>query len=327
MPRILIVADVPGWAQHRHALGLQAHAPVGWEVVVEFTGTFGKLSDSQVASFDAVYYLSIYSAKRHSAAKRFVGLTASHALMFDKLDANNWQTIGVIGDRHNGLARSMLPQWDGIICRNQELRAAMAKINPSAVCFPAGVDTDVFYPIPSRHPHDKLVVGWCGNIGDGTERDFKGHKEIMEPLMAGAVSRYEFQVKTHAFDSDKAVGIDEMREWYQGLDVFLCTSSADGTPNPPFEAAACGCLVLSTDVGCLTDWNTIRDRGLLVLAYRDARTAIVTRRVLTTLLAKADDDREWLTVNAWALAHSMETEYSYKILAPKILDYVLTGAS
>ena len=323
MPRFLIVADVPGWAQHRHAIGLQAHAPDGWEVDVEFNGTFGSLSSQQIAAYDVVYYLSIYCAKRHPSAKRFVGLTASHALMFDHLDMNNYQTFGVTNDRHSRLARGMLPQWDGAVCRNQELRTAMAKFNPTAACFPAGVDTDIFYPLPDRKPHDKLVVGWCGNTGGKT--NFKGYREITEPLMTRCADHYEFQVKTHAFDSESAVGIDVMREWYQGLDVFLCTSSADGTPNPPFEAAACGCLVLSTDVGCLTDWTDIRERGLLVPAYRNEETAGVTIEAFEALLARADEDREWLTVNAWGLACSIETEYSYKVLAPKILNYVLNG--
>lgn len=325
MSRVLIVPDVYGWAQHRHAIGLQAYAPPECEVRIELSSALGSLSNPCIASFDAVYHLSVYSAHRHSAAKRFVGLVASDAIMFSSKDDADWRTLGVTKHRHIGLAKAMLPQWDGAVCRNQGLTRKMAPINRNAVCFPAGVDTRVFHYDPHKHPHDRLVVGWCGNTGNDDRRDCKGHKEIMQPLMEYLGDRYEWRVKTNAFDSKDALGVNAMREWYQGLDIFLCTSSADGTPNPPFEAAACGCMVISTDVGCLTDWDVIRKRGLLVPSYGNASEAKNIRSQIVTLLAKADADREWLTVNAWALMHSIQADYSYEVLAPRILDYVLTG--
>lgn len=48
----------------------------------------------------------------------------------------------------------------------------------------------------------------------------------------------------------------EMQEFYQGLQVFLCTSLTEGIPLPPLEAMACGVKVVLPDgVGILDDFE------------------------------------------------------------------------
>jgi len=40
-----------------------------------------------------------------------------------------------------------------------------------------------------------------------------------------------------------------MPNYYSQIDVYVCTSKIEGTPNPVLEAMACGVPVISTDVG------------------------------------------------------------------------------
>lgn len=47
----------------------------------------------------------------------------------------------------------------------------------------------------------------------------------------------------------KKLNENEMRDFYQSLDYYICLSDQEGTPNPALEAAACGCLLISTKVG------------------------------------------------------------------------------
>jgi glycosyltransferase involved in cell wall biosynthesis len=42
---------------------------------------------------------------------------------------------------------------------------------------------------------------------------------------------------------------EEMLEFYRSLDVYVCASRSEGTPNPCLEAAACGLPVITTPVG------------------------------------------------------------------------------
>jgi len=41
----------------------------------------------------------------------------------------------------------------------------------------------------------------------------------------------------------------EMVNCYSKIDLYVCTSKIEGTPNPILEAMACGVPIISTDVG------------------------------------------------------------------------------
>ena len=45
------------------------------------------------------------------------------------------------------------------------------------------------------------------------------------------------------------VTFGDMPEWYSHIDVLICASESEGTPNPVLEALACGVPVISTHVG------------------------------------------------------------------------------
>ena len=44
-----------------------------------------------------------------------------------------------------------------------------------------------------------------------------------------------------------------MPEYYNGIDIYVCTSRTEGTPNTVLEAMACGVPVISTDVGIVPE--------------------------------------------------------------------------
>ena len=44
-----------------------------------------------------------------------------------------------------------------------------------------------------------------------------------------------------------------MPEYYNKIDLYICASLNEGTPNPVLEAMACGVPVISTDVGIVPE--------------------------------------------------------------------------
>ena len=46
---------------------------------------------------------------------------------------------------------------------------------------------------------------------------------------------------------------EDMPEYYNGIDIYVCTSRTEGTPNTVLEAMACGVPVISTDVGIVPE--------------------------------------------------------------------------
>ena len=121
-----------------------------------------------------------------------------------------------------------------------------------------GVDLQKFIPnnlerfknIKKRN----LVIGWVGNSAWKKEvDDFKGVNTILKPVIAEMIAE---GYKVEEFFADRQVRMiphDKMPDYYSKIDVLVCTSKCEGTPNPVLEAMACGVPVISTEVGIVPD--------------------------------------------------------------------------
>jgi glycosyltransferase involved in cell wall biosynthesis len=55
-----------------------------------------------------------------------------------------------------------------------------------------------------------------------------------------------------------------MLDFYHSLDVYVCASRTEGTPNPCLEAAACGLPVVTTRVGNMPELIRDGENGFFV---------------------------------------------------------------
>ena len=118
---------------------------------------------------------------------------------------------------------------------------------------PDGVDLGMFSPARLERFDDvdrPLVVGWVGNSQWAADQeDFKGLHSIITPALDQlAAEGFELE----RLYADRAVAFvphREMPAYYGKIDVLLCASKIEGTPNPLLEAMACGVPVIITDVG------------------------------------------------------------------------------
>lgn len=121
-----------------------------------------------------------------------------------------------------------------------------------------GVSLEKFYPINlDRFKNIKkrnLVVGWVGNSAwEADTEDFKGVNTILKPTIE-KLSKDGYKVERFFADkTERMIPHDKMVEYYSKIDVLVCTSKIEGTPNPVLEAMACGVPVISTDVGIVND--------------------------------------------------------------------------
>ncbi|HOC03459.1 MAG TPA: glycosyltransferase family 4 protein, partial [bacterium] len=56
---------------------------------------------------------------------------------------------------------------------------------------------------------------------------------------------------------------ENMRLFYRKTDILLFPSFEDASPNPPMEAMACGCALVTTDVGGIRDFARQNESALI----------------------------------------------------------------
>lgn len=122
-----------------------------------------------------------------------------------------------------------------------------------------GVDLQKFYPINIERLRNvrnrELVIGWVGNSNwSGDEKkDHKGLNTIIKPAIEELIKE-GYKIKLKLTDKQqKQTPHDQMVNFYSKIDVYVCASINEGTPNPVLEAMACGVPVISTDVGIVPE--------------------------------------------------------------------------
>jgi GT2 family glycosyltransferase/glycosyltransferase involved in cell wall biosynthesis len=121
-----------------------------------------------------------------------------------------------------------------------------------------GIDLSLFRPKNLQRfknmGNRPLVLGWVGNSKWASElEDFKGLKTIILPAIQ-RLSNEGLSVRAHFADrQERFIPHKEMPDYYSQIDVLLCASKIEGTPNPVLEAMACGIPVISTNVGIVPE--------------------------------------------------------------------------
>src|SRR5438132_881901 len=106
-----------------------------------------------------------------------------------------------------------------------------------------------------------------------------------------------------------------MADWYNHGTGLVCASSAEGTPNPALEAAACGCTVVSTRVGNMPELIRHGRNGYLVQRSLRALLKAVRaacRNYPRLSAAMQTDIREW----DWAKRSTEFFQTFLEVLAP-----------
>ena len=302
--KIALIYDCNGWAWHYMAVAIQKYAPPKYQVDIFCSGYF---SDHMVSQYDAILYFSWSEAPTLPIREVVVAAHMGMTLEPGKL--------GTTKLRNAPSAAWRLPMFSGIICVNRKLEEFCRQIVP-ATYIPAGVDLDVFMPRHEPDPDEPIRIGWCGQLGT----EHKGYRLVLCPLMQ-EFPQFEWSVNMRT--AGDPLSQSEMTQWYQTLDLFLCTSAHEGTPMPPLEAAASGVPVLTTDVGDMDQFAQF----MQVPAWHDEQSAANTVRELASSL-------EWLANNGSSSAkrrlyglgelcrREVERRADWRQLAPQWLDYV-----
>ena len=134
-----------------------------------------------------------------------------------------------------------------------------------------GVDLELFKPKNLERfkniENSVLKIGWVGNskfTDTENDDDLKGVHKILIPAIE-ELKREGYGIEEKFADrNDKMIPHNEMPNYYNGIDMYICTSKTEGTPNPVLEAMACGIPVISTDVGIVPEVFGEKQKGFIM---------------------------------------------------------------
>lgn len=249
-PRILAIADRPGWAIDSKVRNLRRALAGRFEIVERFQHD---VTEAEVNAADIVlifYWLQILKMPLPESVL---------ALRPDRLLIGICSHIELEGKyRERGLA-TLRRLARAVFVNNRLLEHEYGPLLGVPVHYtPNGVDTAFFCPPPEPRPRSgELRAGWAGSLSNQGPAH-RGFHDVIEPAVAAVPG---VRLLT-AVREQRWRGRDEMLDFYRGLDVYVCASRSEGTPNPCLEAAACGVPLVTTRVGNMPELIRDGENGL-----------------------------------------------------------------
>lgn len=249
--RVLVIADVPGWAWAKKAEQLRRHlGGPDSEFCVDVAFT---TNEAPVEGYDLYHTFEFPQTTQLPVGwRKTTGITA-----------HVWQTWNA---RHGAnTVRGWASTAVAVHANSRMLQAEIGEHLKRTIHYvPNGVDEGFYRPLRAK-PFGKLAVGWVGKPNPR-----KGRAIVEEACARAGV---EFRPVERNYKN--ALSPEEMREFYQGLHVLAVASDMDGTPNPALEAAACGCAVVSTRIGNMPEMVRDGENGHLVERDVGAMAAVL----------------------------------------------------
>tara|TARA_Y100000591_G_C21755583_1_gene657185 strand:- start:24 stop:1076 length:1053 start_codon:yes stop_codon:yes gene_type:complete len=199
-------------------------------------------------------------------------------------------------DYHPGRAetvRNTMIRWmdicDGYFWGSPKIRDniydIIRQIKPNASCMD-GVDTKMFNYKEYNEDiltKEKLMIGWIGNSDVNQSGIQKGYKEIKK-YITDLSGNFEFCPLDRQV---KLIPHNEVPNYIHGIDIIVCYSTCEGTPNQILEGSSCGRCWVSTDVGVVNSlYNTIENNptGIIIKknekSFKDALMKLYNNREL-----------------------------------------------
>ena len=85
------------------------------------------------------------------------------------------------------------------------------------------------------------------------KEDFKGLHTLLKPVI-DELQKEGYPIELKLCDSNiKKIPHDQMPDYYASIDLYVCMSKIEGTPNPILECCASGVPFISTNVGIVPE--------------------------------------------------------------------------
>jgi hypothetical protein len=299
-PRILVIADVPGWALERTADNVMRRLAGRYD----FRKAFNSTAVEALASRD---YDLVYVCYERQFQDAGIDAYVPGPAVIGVRCHFKWD--GGAGNPPTQAFINHLRCFDALHVPSRILHDIFRFRHPAVFYTPHGVDETVFKPCPRgffSSPGGTLVLGWAGSRSNHPGK--RGLDDLLIPAVR-ALPGVELRL---AAREDKWRTQDEMVDFYQGLDACICTSRTEGGPHSLLEASACGIPVISTRVGIAPELIRHGHNGLLIDRSIEAIQAAVVR------LRDRPDERAAMGMHARQV---IEQDWTWDKQAPSYIPF------
>lgn len=298
--RVAVLADTRGWAHDVIISNVRRNLPPELDLEIHFLYNQDFTRQLPVAlrpdDYDVIHLLSW----------RYWPLVRDWDLPAGKLVTTLIGHRGVNGRSPEFL--ETLSHFARVSVVSARLYRELCPVIPHLFLTPCGVDTQAFVP-GSGEIAGGFTVGAVGRhyVEAGVGDDIKGWQMILDPL---ATSLHPARARYLKIDRAAQVPHERMADYYHQLHCLLCASRSEGLPLPLLEAASCGLILLSTDVGVAPELIVEGENGRLLprevdafsvaireLARQPERWAVMGRHSREIVLAGWD---WWSLAPRWA---------------------------
>ncbi len=240
VPRVLLLADQPGWAFDFAARDMDGCLSGEFRFAIRYTRDRPTIL---AGNYDLVF-LFFWG---ESEFQRY-GFPTERVIK--QVSSHRWEDDPLWGPCTPAeLASRYLQDAGTVACTSLRLAEALKDRHPGVIHLPRGYNSDRFRCI--RRRSGPMAVGWAGCARDPV----KGLNDIMRPACEG---------KCNLQIAPGGVRHERMNAFYNGLDVFLVASRHEGQLLPLMEAMAAGCFPVCTDVGIVPELVRDGDNGLIL---------------------------------------------------------------
>jgi glycosyltransferase involved in cell wall biosynthesis len=158
---------------------------------------------------------------------------------------------------------------------------------------------------------EAITIGWTGKV-----KAAKNYEDTIQPAFQ-KLAKEGFRIHNHTLLKNATASSikspDEMVEYYNQLDFYICASWHEGTPNPALEAASCGVPVITTRVGNMPELIQDGVNG----GFIEPNPHSLVEKLLSCKNLSNETYQD-MSSNA---RHSIEQNWTWDIKFQKIRDY------
>ncbi len=169
-----------------------------------------------------------------------------------------------------------------------------------------GVDLDLFRMYnPDKYvksDNNTLIIGWTGNskFMDNIDDDLKGVNKVLLPAIE-ELKQEGYNITLNIADRNiKMIPHEKMPDYYNEIDIYVCASRTEGTPNPILEAMACGVPIISTDVGIVSEVLGEKQKKFIIERTKDDLKSKLLKILKHKEVLKQLSDENLKQIQGWS---------------------------